>query len=193
MAKKSVAHHWDNIFTEEFAKEGDRASVILSEAMLDRALETIFKAYLVPTNSAQDSLLDGAYAPIATFSARIDLAYRLGLISARFCRDLHIIRKIRNDFAHNISSCNFEDSAVRSRITELVCSSTIIERDPKIRRSFPEGPRGDFQMIVSWMLWCLWSQSEQIHSTGPSDIEWGYWTKEMEEEIDEEIKHQKDK
>ena len=98
MARKSVAYHWDSIFDREFGKESDRASVIISVAMLDRALETILKAYLVPTDSPEDSLLEGAYAPIATFNARIDLAHRLGLITARFCRDLHIIRKIRNDF-----------------------------------------------------------------------------------------------
>ena len=161
--------------------------------MLDRALETILKAYLVPTDSPEDSLLEGAYAPIATFNARIDLAHRLGLITARFCRDLHIIRKIRNDFAHNISGCSFEDSAVCSRITELVRSSTIIERSPKIRKSFPDGPRGDFQMTVSWMLWCLWSISEEVHSIESPGIEWGYWTKGMEKEAEEEIKHQKDK
>jgi len=166
MARKSVAYHWDDVFDTEFAKESDRAGVIIAVAMLDRVLETILKAYLVPTDSPEDSLLEGAYAPIATFNARIDLAYRLGLISARFCRDLHLIRRIRNDFAHNISSCNFEDSSVHSRII-------------------------DFQMIVSWMLWCLWSQSEEIHSTEPSDIEWGYWTEEMEEDIEKEIKEQK--
>jgi len=191
MARKSVAYHWDDVFDTEFAKESDRAGVIIAVAMLDRVLETILKAYLVPTDSPEDSLLEGAYAPIATFNARIDLAYRLGLISARFCRDLHLIRRIRNDFAHNISSCNFEDSSVHSRIIELVRSSTIIERDTKIRKRFPEGSRGDFQMIVSWMLWCLWSQSEEIHSTEPSDIEWGYWTEEMEEDIEKEIKEQK--
>lgn len=183
MAKKGIAYHWDDLFDAEFSKESDRAGVIISVAMLDRVLETFLKAYLVPTDSAEDSLLDGAYAPIATFSAKLDLAYRLGLISTKFCRDLHIIRKIRNDFAHNISSCSFEDSVVRSRIIELVRSSTIIEREPKIRKNFPEGPRGDFQMTVSWMLWCLSSQSEEVHSTEPAGIEWGYWTKEMEEEI----------
>lgn len=94
MAEDELAH-WQNVFRAEFEKESDRASVILSVAMLDRALETILKTRLVPIGSPDDDLLDGAYVPLASFSARIDLAHRIGLISTIFCRDLHIIRKIR--------------------------------------------------------------------------------------------------
>ena len=144
--------HWEDIFKQEFAKESDRASVILSVAMLDKALETIIKARLLPTDSPDDSLSEGAYSPIANFSARVDLAHRTGLISTKFCRDLHIIRKIRNDFAHNITGCSFEDTSVRSRIIELNRSSLIIDKFPQIREKLPLGCRGDFQITVSCML-----------------------------------------
>jgi len=170
--------HWDDIFKEEFKKESDRACVIVSVAMLDRALETILKARLVPTSSSEDNLIEVAYAPISTFSARIGLAHRVGLISAKFCRDLHTIRKIRNDFAHNITGCNFEDSTVRSRIIELVRSSGIVERCPHTRKVFQESARGDFEMTVSWMLWHLWSLSSLIASIEPSPLEWGYFAKD---------------
>lgn len=186
MTPKSIAEYWDKEFDKEFSKESDRAAVIISEAMMEQALGTLLKAYLVPTDSSKDSLFDGAYALIGNFNAKIDLAHRTGLISTRFCRDLHIIRKIRNDFAHNVKSCNFEDSAVRSRVTELVRSSSIIECKPNIRKGYPEGIRGDFQMVVSWMLWRLTATSETIHPISPSDIEWGYWTKEMFEEADKQ-------
>lgn len=172
--EKREAAHWDKIFEREFKKESDRASVILSVAMLDRALETCLKASLVPIGSSEDDLLEGIYAPISTFSARIDLAHRIGLISAKFCRDLHIIRKIRNEFAHNISGCDFDNSAVRSRITELARSSGIEDRVPKKRRVFPKGPRGSFQMAVSWMLWRLWGLSEDATAIEPAELEWGY-------------------
>ena len=147
--------HWGTVFMQEFKKESPRACVILSVAILEKALETVLKARLVPTSSSEDDLIEVPYAPIATFNAKIDLAHRLGLISTKFCRDLHIIRKIRNDFAHNITGCSFEDSSVRSRITELNRSSGIIDRNPDTRKTFVEGVRGDFQMSVSWMLWYL--------------------------------------
>ena len=174
--------HWDEVFKREFGKESDRASVILSVAMLDKALETVIKTHLVPTASSEDSLLEGAYAPLSTFNARIDLAYRLGLISIQFCRDLHTIRKIRNDFAHNIAGCSFEDSTVRSRITELVRSSRMIEKYPEARSTFLRGARGDFQMTVSWMLWYLWSLTDEIVSIKPAQHESAYTTRKKIEE-----------
>jgi DNA-binding MltR family transcriptional regulator len=155
--------HWNRLFKDEFSKESDRASVILSVAILDQALETLLKSYLVASDSSDDKLLDGAYAPLASFSARVDICYRIGLISSRFCRDLHIIRRIRNEFAHNVSGCEFATPSVRNRIIELVRSSKIDKRLPAIRNNFPEGPKGDFQMTISWMLWQLWGIVENVH------------------------------
>lgn len=169
---------WHDIFVREFEKESDRACVILSVAMLDRVLETILKASLVPTSSSEDKLLEGAYAPISTFSARIDLVHRIGLISTKLCRDLHTIRKIRNDFAHNIEGCTFGDSSVRSRIIELSRSSAMIESLPKVRGTFPKGLRGDFEMTVSWMLWYLWYLSGKVTSIESARLEESYWSQE---------------
>jgi hypothetical protein len=179
------ASHWDDVFREEFAKESDRASVILSVALLDHALESILKARLVPIGSAEDSLFEGAYAPISTFSARIDLAYRLGLVSTKLSRDLHLIRKIRNEFAHNITGCTFQSSSVRSRVIELMRSSGIAERMPNVRKTFPEGPRGDFQMTISWILWILWSVTKETKAIESTELEWGYWSAEKRQGEDD--------
>jgi len=170
---------WHDIFLKEFSKETDRASVILSVAMLDRALETVLKTHLMPSSSSEDELLERAYAPISTFGARIDLAYRIGLISAKLCRDLHTIRKVRNDFAHNITGCSFENPSVRSRVTELVRSSGVNEKFPKARQSYPDGSRGDLQVTVSWMLYYLWYLSGQVTQIKPEcPLEEIYWSKD---------------
>lgn len=167
------AKHWNNIFKEEFAKESDRASVILSVAMLDEALATLLRSRLIAVTSADDSLLDGAYAPISSFSARVDLAYRVGLISVQFCRDLHIIRRIRNEFAHNVSGCSFDSATIRSRVIELSRScKAIIEGE--VRKSFPDGIKGDFQILVSWMLWNLWCNTETVEKIESKSPEFGY-------------------
>ena len=168
------AGHWNNLFCKEFKKESPRAGVILSAAMLDLALETLLKTRLVPVGSSNDELLDGAHTPLSDFSARIDLAHRIGLISAKFCRDLHLIRRIRNEFAHNITGCSFHDSNVRNRVMELVRSSGLIEDMPDVRKQFPQGPRGDFQMTISWMLWHLRSQVDEVTSIASPKPEWGY-------------------
>ena len=166
--------HWLKVFFEEFKEESDRAYVILAGSMIDQALETLLKARLVPSTSQEDNLFSGAYAPLGSFSAKIDLSYRIGMKSGKLCRDLHLIRKARNEFAHNVTGCNFASSSIRNRIVELTRSSGIVERAPNKRNSLPDGPRGDFQITVSWILWSLWNQVESIIGIKPANEEFGY-------------------
>jgi DNA-binding MltR family transcriptional regulator len=169
--KKNTDHsprHWDTLLDREFQNESDRASVILAAALLDSALEVLLKAFLAPSSNAEDTLFDGTNAPLGTFSGRIEMAYRLQLIDAAFARNLHLVRRIRNDFAHNISGCTFADSAVVGRLTELRRSSGVIEDMPKVRKLYPAGARGDFQTIVSWLQWMLRSVAEDIRPVDPS-------------------------
>ena len=171
---KSQKSYWFTLLQAEFAKESDRASVILAVAMLDQALESLLRCHLVAIPNSEDSMLDGAYAPISTFSARIDLCFRLGLISSRFSRDLHIVRRIRNGFAHNVTGCSFEDSAARNRVSELLRTSRVVEMHQKYRHLYAGGTRGDFQTVVSWLLWALWSKHEETKALNEHPPEFGY-------------------
>jgi DNA-binding MltR family transcriptional regulator len=163
---KEAAAHWDTVLAREFKAESDRASVILAAALLDSALETLLRAALVPTSASEDPLFEGSNAPLGTFSARIEMAYRIGLTDANFSRNLHLVRKIRNDFAHNVAGCAFSDSSVMSRLTELRRGTRLPERGMEFRGNFPDGPRGDFQLIVSWMQWLLRCLAEDIEPLG---------------------------
>jgi len=158
----SHAKHWDAKFCDELKKESDRAVAIIAAALLEHALETLLRNHLVPCGAQDDPLFDGPYAPLSNFSSKIDLANRIGLISARWCRDLHLIRKIRNTFAHNVSGCTYDDASVRARVLELVRSQRVLETCSKLRPGFPEGPKGDLGMTVSWMLWWLWALAEDV-------------------------------
>src|SRR2546422_8611501 len=95
---------WDAFakFVDEFKGESDRAAVILGAAKLDATLGQILDRHLRPSLSSSDELLDGD-SPLSTFSARIAVCYRLGLISSEFAKTLHQVRKIRNSFAHELS------------------------------------------------------------------------------------------
>lgn len=108
-----------NRFTEEFRNESDRAAVILGASQLDILLYQLIERFLLPNPSSKDELLDGD-SPLATFSSRISICYRLGLINADFSRALHLIRKIRNSFAHEVSGVSFETGGHRDRVRELI-------------------------------------------------------------------------
>ena len=166
--------YWLEILSREFQGESDRACVILSATLLDTALEALLRARFLPNAVSTDSLLDGSNAPLASFSARIDMAYRLGLISAKFARDLHIIRRIRNDFAHNISGCTFEDTSVRDRVMALSQSSGTNNCHESWVRILGNTPKGHFELIVGWMLWTLRALISTTSAITDASEEWGY-------------------
>ena len=151
---------WSDFFTNEFANESDRASVILAAAMLDQAVETLLRAGLVPNSSQSDPLFEGPYAPGGSFSAKIEIAYRVGIISRLEAKNLNLIRKIRNQFAHNVTGCSFEDASVHSRVVELVKSAGVVSTAQDIRDGYIDGLKGDFQMTISWLIWSFWSRNQ---------------------------------
>jgi hypothetical protein len=91
-------------FAQEFHAESDRAAVILGAAKLDELLRELLEKCFLPKVGDYDELLgdEGGERPLSALSARINAAYRLGLISADFTRSLHRVRKIRNRFAHRV-------------------------------------------------------------------------------------------
>jgi len=100
-------------FLPAFAAESDRGCVLLVAAIAEGHLEEMLRAKLVKVPEKEDALLDLHFAP------KINLAYRIGLISENLCRHLIILKDIRNHFAHNIFDCDFENHYVRAKLSEL--------------------------------------------------------------------------
>ena len=101
----------------QIANESPRGMVLVAAAELDRLLLDLMKAFLRP-GAGQNALLTGGNAPLATFSGKIAAAHALNLISDQEFRELSMVRRIRNDFAHEIN-VSFEHETVRSRVQEL--------------------------------------------------------------------------
>jgi DNA-binding MltR family transcriptional regulator len=173
---KKAKVHWHDVLLNEFKGESDRACVILAASLLDNALLALLQSKLAPCAGSNDALFDGANAPLSTFSSRIDASYRLGLISARFCRDLHLVRRIRNEFAHNVTGCSFDESAIRDRVQALANSSRFASIHESWHCLYPDTPKGHFQFAVGWMQWCIRDITEDTVGINPAAEEWGYTT-----------------
>jgi hypothetical protein len=106
-------------FVEGLAKEGERAAVVLSAARLDVSLERLLKKLMHPHPGGSDNLFDSDRA-LGSFSAKIALAYRLGVIDRNFEHALQMIRKIRNAFAHSIDVASLSDSPHNGQLAELI-------------------------------------------------------------------------
>jgi hypothetical protein len=114
----STAYHFRE-FLRLTGIESDRGSVLVAASELEDALTALLKARLLPSLDRDDELFDGAYSPFNTFSAKIDLACRVGCINPPVRKSCHILRKIRNDFAHATKIKNFDNPATQDRIREL--------------------------------------------------------------------------
>lgn len=140
-----------DFFHAEFANESDRASVILATVMLDEALDALLRARLVENPSGDDPLFDVPNAPFQSFSTKIDLGFRLGLYNRAIARGLHLIRRIRNRFAHRLTGCTFAEGAVVDQVAEACAALGIsdVVSGKETRRAF--------ELAGSWAVWLLWS------------------------------------
>ena len=89
-------------------------------------------------------------------SARIKLAFALGLIDAHELNECEIIRKVRNDFAHAVHGLSFADHKVSGLCDRLKSDL------PGGRDSFVGNPRGMFINAVILTVLRLTYRSEYV-------------------------------
>jgi len=122
-------------FIDEFKNESDRAVVIIGAAKIDNLLMELLLNKLMPNVSGNDELFDGD-SPLSTFSAKINLCYRIGIIDAELTRALHIIRRIRNSFAHEVSGCSLDSGQQKDRIHQLIAPLIKYEKFHQLKEYF---------------------------------------------------------
>jgi DNA-binding MltR family transcriptional regulator len=103
---------------EILVSETDRGCALVAAAYLDEQLASLLRGFFIDDTKLAGKLIEGN-GPLGSFSARIDLSHSLGLIPKLAVRDLHLIRKIRNDFAHIAAPLTFDDPAIASRCAQL--------------------------------------------------------------------------
>lgn len=159
----------------ELKNESARGVVLIATAMIEEQLREVLLATLVPNPSSSDTLFDGPNSPFGSLSSKIDVAYRLGIISDKLCRDLHIVRRIRNDVAHQPQSFRFEDPSPKNRIETLGKSHGIFERSPKwVEKNGYPSLRSQFLEAASWMLFFLAAERVRRPTLSMRTPEFGY-------------------
>jgi mannitol operon repressor len=108
-------------FLDVLNSESPRGAVLVAASHLEILLHQIISSFLAE-GSAAEKLLEGFNAPLGSFSAKIAAADALGLLHAAEHRDAEIIRKIRNQFAHEVHM-TFEDQKVSSLCKQLIYSA----------------------------------------------------------------------
>jgi DNA-binding MltR family transcriptional regulator len=99
-------------------QETDRAAGVLAAAYLERYLADLFRVRL---RKDVDESMFQYRGPLGDFSGKINLAHALGWISSDVKNDLHVLRDIRNDFAHDPShQLTFNDPSISDRTLNFV-------------------------------------------------------------------------
>jgi|SRR6267378_3314361 len=104
MVNKGQTRELFDSFAEDLLAEHNlRPMVIVGAAKVDDLLLEILRAFLLPRITRhQDELLEGD-SPLATFSSRIKICRRLGLVDETLYHALERLRILRNLSAHSLS------------------------------------------------------------------------------------------
>lgn len=110
-----------NSFLESLHEHDDRSMVLNIAAFAEDTLGDLLCIYLREEKQAKE-LIAGFNAPLGTFSSRIKAAYVMGLIPRDVYETLDILRKVRNNFAHNWKGVSFDRADIVGLINKLSLS-----------------------------------------------------------------------
>lgn len=107
---EEIIQRRDELF-EELSKESDRGVVLISASFLEEALEALLRARFHvrhPKSKSSINPLFNGFGPLDNFSAKVSICYATDLIGEWMYRDLVIVRKLRNHFAHSVGAARFD-------------------------------------------------------------------------------------
>ena len=105
MSNDATSNQFDAFADELLGERAARPLIIVGASKVDSLLLQILSHHMLPKRAKSndsDELLEGD-RPLATFSARIKLSYRLGLIDETLYVTLEQLRALRNPSAHSIA------------------------------------------------------------------------------------------
>lgn len=104
----------------EIREQTDRGAAILAASILSTYLERAILTKLTPTSNRRREKLFRGFGPLSNLSARIEIAYSLGLFDEPTYNRLNAIKEIRNEFAHSIEPMTFETDAIKKLSKKLI-------------------------------------------------------------------------
>lgn len=154
-----------SVFLKEFQSETDRGAALVGAALIDEKLLNTLDAFMVKGDVSK-SLLNGGFAPLGSFSARIKASFALGLIDMFEFSECEIIRKTRNEFAHRTHGTSFKDEKIENYCNRLQSDL------PDGRQAFEGNPRGVFINAVVLTALRLTYRSEWVRKEKRQTRRW---------------------
>lgn len=169
-----------NACDNELTGQSDRAAAIVGASLLETQLEELLSRAMLDGKTTKN-LLEG-HAPLSTFSAKIDIILCLGLLPSDVCTDLHLVRKIRNEFAHSHGELSFESSKLAAWVGSFGCleayrfSLKHRKDNPETWRIVEENrwqtARRQFEIAVTWLSIYVSGHISSIRKASPLPLEY---------------------
>lgn len=167
-------------FFGAFRSESDRACAVLARSLLENQLRDLLSATLSEATPKADRELFEGTGPLATFSARIRIAERLGLITKDESHDLNLVRKVANEFAHGLDhEMSFETESIRSRILECRFVNILLDHaedwagllEQDTPGAIASSPRKRFELTVAFLaLFIVHRSGQGTHAQAPRSL-----------------------
>ena len=144
-------------FAEALNAESDHACAVLAAACLDATLAELFRAHMTTEDPA--ALFDGA-GPLASFGAKIDVAYAMGWLSLPERDDLHAVRAVGEGFARDLRhDLSFGSPSVRAECEPLQHASVFLAEAglpdsvfaTDLLREFRASARPRFELTIGFL------------------------------------------
>ena len=107
-----------NRFLSLVGGQDDRAMVLSLATFIEDTLGRLLLAYFRNCKATKE-LVEGFNAPLGTLGSRIKAAYSFGLVTLEQYKDMEILRKVRNQFAHNWEGVSLERNDIQAMVGEL--------------------------------------------------------------------------
>jgi DNA-binding MltR family transcriptional regulator len=164
----------------EFHNSPDRVIAVIGAAYLDSMLDRLLTAAFIQSAEDVERMLrpDG---PLGSNGSRYQLCYCLGLITREQRDDLKIVAKIRNAFAHNFKSLDFEADPIRGYCASLkqpevlaampaqLFPTAAAERAKAYVEAITTTPREKYRMSVFSLFGSLLRRLKYVRRASPAD------------------------
>lgn len=158
------------MFLDTTNNETDRGRALVTASLIEEMLEEILRGFLLE-NSAIKKLFEAPNAPLSTLSAKSAVSRALGLISDEEFRDIDLIRRIRNAFAHSVM-CSFDDNHIKKWASNLKLGMSFIDALEKGDKAHVDDPKQRFGMVSASLVTSLYSRAHYVKENRLKDRKW---------------------
>jgi DNA-binding MltR family transcriptional regulator len=159
---------------EELEQQTDRGAAIIGAAFVENLLRQAVESRLRGDTAIEKraaNRLFGTTGPLSPFSAKIDLGLLLGLYREEVRGDLHRIREVRNQFAHDEEPRDFAYPKISEHCAKFwLPHHLFIVATTGGSQIFPPDPRGRYILTVKLLITLL--QRAIVSPHPPPDPLW---------------------